>query len=282
MRKSNIIVDINTKNDVLAIAKIDKGEVSAYKGQEQAHAPVICHLLNGVSTVLNQLMKAGRAKERVSIIVPEAIAIRMNEARKLKDAGAEEIATALFKDWMANDEKTEPLYEKAIGSFAQAYSNFVAENGNNHQFVNARQLYRYELEGNIADLGKTVKLAGSVNEELGVSVKAINGNMENNMLNGEFDVQSTHYRTRAGEVVEQKWAIRKVQVLKDGTPVSVNTTDVLKLLDEGAVTINESADSANALINALRLRTENIRLGLPHVKVISKLPTMATDGTLAF
>ena len=281
MRKSQIIVDINAKNDVVSIAKLQDGKMAVGKPTQFEHAPAIVQLLKGVTSVLAGIIKSGKTGLRTSIIVPETVSIRMNEARKYAEGGAEEIAVNLFKDWMEASDEAD-VYKEAIGQFATVYAQFYELNGKNHQFVNARQLYRYELEGDLGAVGDTIKLNGSVNDELGVAVKSIGGNMENNMLTGNFDVQTRSYRTRDGETVEQKFVLRRVQVLKDGAPISVNTTQVLSLLDSGEVTPNESADSANALINALRLRALNIELGLPHVKVIAKVPTVAADGTLTF
>lgn len=281
MRKSQIIVDINSKNDIVSIAKLQDGAMAVGKPQQFPHAPAIVQLMKGITSVLAGIIQSGKTNLRTSIIVPETVAIRMNEARKYAEAGAEEIATNLYKDWMDTSDDAD-TYKKAIGDFAQAYAQYYELNGKNHQFVNARQLYRYELEGDLEAVGDTIKLNGSINEELGVAIKTVGNSMENNMLTGTFDVQSRSYRTRSGETVEQKFVLRKVQVLKDGAPTSVNTTQVLSMLDAGEVVPNDAADSANALINALRLRAKNIELGLPHVKVIAKIPTVAADGTLTF
>jgi len=208
MKTSNLIIDVNHKDGTAVRASLrvnKKGEgtvvtdvmhLDPKKSNQE-------NLFIAAATVLGQLNET-EFTGRVSLILPEAVSLRIMGANKAVKDGEDGIGK-LYLGWMKDaDEKSDSDYFGAITQFVEQLEAFHSVEGNSLNIVNARALYRYELTGDIANLsaGDKIKLANSVNEEKNVAVT------ENNYLNGEFTVTTQTIRDRQGNSRVRAFVIR--------------------------------------------------------------------------
>lgn len=205
MKTSKKIVDINMKEDVLLASMYDVGTsaVKVNKLKVDPKQPAAANLMHGTACALASI--AGNAEnksQRITLLVPDAIAVRCFEMLGHKAESADEISAVLYKDWMSRDSKAE-AYAKAIGEMAAAFKSAIAA-GVNVNFVNSRTIYRYELTGepeNLKALDEIdeITLTNSANADLGIAIRQ----GEFSFANGNFKVlrqtrrgpngSSTHY-----------------------------------------------------------------------------------------
>lgn len=274
MKNSNIIIDINYKDGIIARSSMrvsgDKAVVKTAKIKGDAKKPAQVNLLNGFATVLGQLNDT-EFVGRVSMILPESVALRLMGAVKTVKDG-EDATSKLYLDWMQGADEYGAGYGEAIAEAVKQLEAFLCEEENSLNIVNARALYRYELTGEIHDLkaGDKVTLTNSINEELGVSCS------ENNFLNGEYTVTTQTIRDRQNNTRVRAFINRIYKVSVDNEQKNLTASEILGLMNHEI----SGSDSTNATISALKLRAINAEL-LPRTLVakITKVET-AEDGSL--
>lgn len=173
MKNSAIIIDINVRKNIVAWASLktnDPTHVKRSASQAIAGEPIQVQLIRGVSDVLKNIQKAREEKkigenDRVSIIVPESIYLRMVQAcglainpnRQLlpRQQIIQALNTKMYQAWMRdasfnvtyNTVKggtvVKNAWQSAIGEFANVFASAFKPGLIN--FVNSRTLYRYEL-----------------------------------------------------------------------------------------------------------------------------------------
>lgn len=281
MKTSAIIIDVNYKDGVAVRASIRQNKkglatvkTDTLKGDPKKSAQE--NLFNAAATVLGQL-NATEFQGRVSLILPESVALRVMGANKvIKDGG--DAFDKLYLDWMQTaDEKSGSDYQGAIGAFVEQLEAFHSENGNSLNIVNARSLYRYELMGDVSGIkaGETIKLVNSTMEDGNISVT------ENNFLNGEFVTTTQTIRDRQGNSRVRAFVNRIFRVTVDNEQKAMTASELLTALDENPnLDIQGSTEATSAAITALKLRKINAE-NLPRVMVakVTKVET-ATDGNL--
>jgi hypothetical protein len=279
MKTSNLIIDINAKDNVVARASMrisgDSAVVKTAKIKGDNKKPLQVNLLNGFATVLGQLNSA-EFVGRVSFIMPESVALRlMGAVKTVKDGGS--ATDKLYLDWMQSADEKGAGYGEAINAVSEQLEAFLSDEENSLNIVNARQLYRYEITGEIQNLkaGDKVTLANSISEELGVSCS------ENNFLNGEYTVTTQTIRDRQNNTRVRAFVNRIYKTTVNGEQKSFTASELLSFMGANKdADIAGNSDATNSAISALKLRAINAEQ-LPRTVVakIQKVET-ATDGSL--
>lgn len=250
MKNSKLIVDINMKEntglvsfyDVAAeTVKVNKIDIDQKKAS-QANA---LHLTACALTAIAGSADLGG--QRVSLLVPDAIAVRCFETIKNKALGAEEISGILFKDWMSRDAKADD-YAKAIGEFAASFKSAMNA-GININFVNSRTIYRYELTGdpeNIKALAEMdeITLTNSANADLGIAVRQ----GEFSFANGTYKILRQTRRGANGSYTH--YYIGRTVPMVDAEGKRVNMP-VAQAANSGLKPYN---DAATVLVNVAKFR----------------------------
>lgn len=274
MKNSIVIADINNKDNVTAISNMkitgEKASIKSAKFKAPAKNTQV-NLLNSFAEFIGQ-MNAIEFTGRASIILPESVALRLMGAVKVAKSGGD-VADKLYLDWM----KSIAGYSEAIDAVAEQLYAFLSDEENSLNIVNARQLYRYELQGNIENLkaGDTIQLVNSTNEELGVSCT------ENNFLNGTYTVNTQTIKDRAGNTRIRAFVNRMYKVTTNGEQKSFTASELLTFMNQNPkADIAGNSDATNSAIMALKLRTINAEL-LPRT-VVAKIQKVevAKDGSL--
>lgn len=275
MKTSKIIIDINYKDGVIARSSMrvsgDKAVVKTAKIKGDSKKPAQVNLLNGFSIVLGQLNETD-FRGRVSVIIPESVALRLMGAVKTVRDG-EDATNKLYLSWMQSADEKGAGYGEAIAETVKQLEAFLCDEENSLNIVNARSLYRYELMGDTQDLkaGDEINLVNSFNEELGISCT------ENNFLNGTYTTTTQTIRDRENNTRVRVFVNRVYKVTVDNEQKSLSASELLGLLEGHELS---GSDSTNATISALKLRTINAEQ-LPRTLVakITKVET-AEDGNL--
>ena len=281
MKTSAIIIDINYKDGVAVRASLRQNKkgsaivkTDTLKGDPKKSAQE--NLFNAAATVLGQL-NATEFQGRVSLILPESVALRIMGANKAVKNG-EDAMEKLYLDWMRDaDEKSGSDYKGAIAAFVEQLEAFHSDEANSLNIVNARSLYRYELMGDVSGIkaGETVKLVNSAMEDGAVSVT------ENNFLNGEFTTTTQSIRDRQGNTRTRAFVNRVFRVTVNGEQKAMTASELLTALDgDPNLDIQGNTEATSAAITALKLRKINAEK-LPRV-VVAKVTKVenATDGNL--
>ena len=173
MKNSAIIVDINVRKNVIAWASLhteDPTHVKRGASQAIAAEPVQVQLIRGITDVLKNIQKAREeqkigANDRISVIVPESVYLRMvqacglaiNQNRQVlpRQQIMQALNTKMYQAWMRDASFnvtytavkggtiTKNAWQSAIGEFANVFASVFKPGLIN--FVNSRTLYRYEL-----------------------------------------------------------------------------------------------------------------------------------------
>lgn len=265
MKNSAIIIDINVRKNIVAWASLKTNDPTHVKrGATQAieAEPVQVQLIRGISNVLKNIQKAREEKkigenDRVSVIVPESIYLRMVQAcglainpnRQLlpRQQIIQALNTKMYQAWMRDASfnveyttvkggtVTKNAWQSSIGEFANVFS--AAFKPGLINFVNSRTLYRYELTSTAYDeyrvaSKKDPKIAPVTNniDELLKDVTEVtlanseDPNLgvhltENNFINGTFKVTKTSYRSNNGNIVSRYYVNREIRIDEDGNPL---------------------------------------------------------------
>jgi len=278
MKTSAIIIDINSKDSVIARASMrinKKGEATVVTDKFTGDSNGQIALLNGFAKVLGQLNET-EFTGRASFILPEAVALRlMGAVKEVKDGG--DAYEKLYLGWMAKSADAQK-YSDAISAVAEQLEAFLSVEENSLNIVNARSLYRYELMGDgIANVnaGDKITLKDSVNEELKVSAQA-----ENNYLNGEFVATTQTIKDREGNSRIRVFVNRVYKYEVNGERKASTASELLSFMDANPKADISGSESTNAAISALKLRKTNAEQ-LPRVLVAKVLKVeTAKDGAL--
>lgn len=243
--KNDGTMDIDQSKVVLAAGYPSAATVMALVGQE---------LLN--------LSDAG-VKDRVAILVPEAVIPRMAEASKAKKDGVSDIGGKLFKEWMAKGEDKDAWAQATniLGAAVAGYEGTIV-------WVNTRKLYRWEVKSsdpsgaNLAGLnGKEVEFIAGVSEEHGLAIE------ENNRYNRKVTLSVTTIRDRNGNVRYRAFVPRFIGANDaEGKPVWVTATEASDPRRE----LTTSSDSYASVINALRFHVKTA-MALPKTVIANKI-----------
>lgn len=286
MKNSKVIVDVNAKNNVGVIAALTQstGQVNISRIVVEENAPQICKLFHTAAVAMNSIGEDLNGS-RVSIIVPEAIAIRCFETLKHKAEGIEGIATALYKEYMAQSAQAD-MYAAAIDEFATAFC-AASEKKVNINFVNARTLYRHELVGlpvkqadgttKPADLTPLIgmdkiDLVNSVNEDLGVQIRP----GEFSFANGTYTLVRRNSRPRngQGETVSKFYVNHKISLIIGGERKTMDVSEAMQLTDMTGV--RGYNDTQSTLLNVIRFRAL-AAAELPRMGVIGNFTVSKAD-----
>jgi len=281
MKNSNIIIDINYKDGLAVRASLRQNkDVATVKtdilqGDPKKSAQE--NLFMTAATVLSQL-NATEFQGRVSLILPESVALRTMGANKVVKEGGDAF-DKLYLPWMTDADKSgKNDYRGAISAFVEQLEAFYSDGNNSLNIVNARALYRYELLGEIQDLkaGDTIKLVNSSAHDGKIACT------ENNYLNGTFGIMTQTIRDRQGNSRIRVFVNRVYKVTQSGEQKSYTASELLTLLDENPnLDIQGNTEATSAAITALKLRKINAE-NLPRVVVAKVTKVEVANGNSLF
>jgi len=281
MKNSNIIIDINYKDGLAVRASLRQNKdvatvkTDVLQGDPKKSAQE--NLFMTAATVLSQL-NATEFQGRVSLILPESVALRTMGANKVVKEGGDAF-DKLYLPWMTDADKSgKNDYRGAISAFVEQLEAFYSDGNNSLNIVNARALYRYELLGEIQDLkaGDTIKLVNSSAHDGKIACT------ENNYLNGTFGIMTQTIRDRQGNSRIRVFVNRVYKVTQSGEQKSYTASELLTLLDENPnLDIQGNTEATSAAITALKLRKINAE-NLPRVVVAKVTKVEVANGNSLF
>lgn len=261
MKKANILVDINIRSEIAAVATMTLDRENPNNtGLFLDHFTVdpqinpIVNTLGVAASVLSAY--EGQSAGRIAIILKENIALRLIGATAQKNNPNGDIQVALDRlmspAWIQRDAQ---VFEPAFRALLEAWK--AASATNEIVFVNARTIYRYKLEGNPADLvklntGDKLQLQNGTD---GVLTTA----RENSFLNGEYTVRVVSTRNpQTGADTKEYYVDRMLTfVTEDGERKRVSVYDIIN--DFPADASASANETTVAAINAIKLRRENVK-----------------------
>lgn len=266
MRNSTIVMDINGKGNVglVSVFTPATAAIKVNKIEINEKIPMQANLLHLAAVGLaSAAQKQDLVGKRMTILVPDAIAVRAFEALKYKNESADQIAAFLYKSWMADDDNAD-AYAKATSEYASAFKACVTA-GIVVNVINSRTLYRYELSSDkkenldkLADMTE-IELTKSANVELGITVRQ----GEFNFANGTYRIIKQTRRGQGG-TFNHYYIPRMVQILDaEGKRQQVPTGQAAAM--DGVM---GATDAYTTLINVLRFRSIAAQ-NLPKAKVLT-------------
>ena len=175
MKNSKLFVDVNSKDGIVVVSQafMDNGaetlEVSQFKDTYEGDGGMA--ILRTVAGVFNGFREHGWS-ERITVIVPENVAIRVFTGMAARKKGGD-VTAAMIKPWMPK------AWVESIGEFVEAWESWLSLGGSVN-FFNARQLYYWSVVKSgddyknlsLADFdGKVVTFVNGVSEEFGLVVR---------------------------------------------------------------------------------------------------------------
>lgn len=261
MKKANILVDINIRNEIAAVATMtidreDPNNTGLFLDHFTVD-PQVNPIVNTLAVATSVLAAyEGQSAGRIAIILKENIALRLIGATAQKNNPNGDIKVALDRlmspNWIQRDAQ---VFEPAFRALLEAWK--AASATNEIVFVNARTIYRYKLEGNTADLsqlntGDKLQLQNGTNGTVSTA-------RENSFLNGEYTVRVISTRNpQTGADTREYYVDRMLTfVTEDGERKRVSVYDIINEFPaEASASANETAVAA---INAIKLRRENVK-----------------------
>lgn len=261
MKNSAIIVDVNQKEGTQVIASLNTATntVKINKLEIDAKVANAANAMHGVGVALASL-PAELATKRVTLIVPDGIAVRCFEMLKYRDQSEDEISAKLYKDWMGKDASAE-AYAEAIALMVKGFKSALAK-GININFQNARALYRYELVGETDALAEmdTIELTNSVNADLGIKIR----DGEFSFANGQYKILKQTRRGQNGSSTHY-YVSRMLTAMVDGKRVQLPVGQAAGMPVESVKPIN---DNGITLLNVARFRAEAAK-ALPRKEIVT-------------
>lgn len=258
MKTAKILVDINTRDHFVAIATMHKPEegdnavVYLDKGEVDPNKPDIVNTVEVTAGVIEGYI--GKGVGRVAVILKENIALRLAGAISEKHNPQHSAKVAYDRlmgpSWI---QKQAAVYGPAFKRFVDVWAKLDYQ----LVIVNARTLYRYQIKAADADLaelksGDIIKLNGGISADGRFVVS------ENTFLNGEYPVRIVSNRNPQTGTLKQEYFVERMLsfTTEDGERKHVPATTVVSdfAREQGAT----AAPSVVAVINALKLRRENI------------------------
>ena len=218
--------------------------------------------MHGAGTALAALPADVQGK-RITLIVPDSIAVRCFEMLKYRDQSEDEIAGTLYKPWMAKDQSAE-AYAEAIALMVKGFKSAMAKNVNIN-FVNARTLYRYELVGDAEDIEAladmdTIELTNSVNTDLGIKVR----DGEFSFANGTYKILKQTRRGQNGSSTHY-YISRMLPAVIDGKRQAIPVGQAAGMPVDAVKPVN---DNGVVLLNVARFRAEAAK-ALPKKEIVT-------------
>lgn len=264
MKNSALILDVNQKENVQIIASLNTATntIKLNKLAIDQKVAGAANAMHGAGTALAALPAEVQGK-RVTLIVPDSIAVRCFEMLKYRDQSEDEIAGMLYKPWMSKDASAE-AYAEAIALMVKGFKSAMAKNISVN-FVNARTIYRYELVGdaeNIAALVDmdTIDLVNSVNTDLGIKVR----DGEFSFANGTYKILKQTRRGANGSNTHY-YISRMLSAIVDGKRVQLPVGQAAGMPVDAVKPVN---DNGITLLNVARFRAEAAK-ALPRKEIVT-------------
>lgn len=261
MKNSALILDINQKESTQVIASLNTATntIKLNKLEIDQKVAAAANQMHGVGIALASL-PAELAQKRVTLIVPDGIAVRCFEMLKYRNEAEDEISAKLYKPWMAKDASAE-AYAEAIALMVKGFKAALAK-GISINFQNARALYRYELVGETAALEEmdTIELTNSVNTDIGVKIR----DGEFSFANGSYRILKQTRRGANGSSTHY-YVSRMISAVVDGKRVQIPTGQAAGMPVESVKPVN---DNGITLLNVCRFRAEAAK-ALPRKEIVT-------------
>jgi len=270
--KRIIVVDSKDTTAAITLGSLTQNGLEVSQAVIEASAdglPQQAFLMAAVAQGMAALLEEGFTG-RVAIVVPEQVTIRCATALKARKAGGDAAAIygKLYFPWMANGKDAE-AWQQSLSAFAQVLADFEGT----VLFVNARELYRWEVfsaetldDETVAEICKDdVSFTAGVNADMGLTVGSLGPNgsvVPKTFYNERVTLVSSSYATRDGGKVWRLFAPRFVTVGGKHVPAG----DAAKLSE---AELEGVSDSQAALVDVIRLRAINVR-ALP-LRGVSKI-----------
>lgn len=260
MKNSKIMVDVVIKEQtvVTAIGKVNGNVMTVDRKVTQTELPSQCAVMIGVAAILEELT-ANNIKDRVCVVLPEAVVLRGAQALKAKKDGLSDIGSAIHKGWMTESDNP-TAWINACTKFGSAIKQYNGQ----LLFVNARTLYRWEVKASdSADLkafnGIEVTFDKGVCAEHGLVVS------ENQYYTGLTKLQVQTTVNRNGKETTRAFVPRFISCEEDGEHKRISTFEASDFTRK--ITAD---DKTTAVINALRLHVQAVAK-LPHLQIATQV-----------
>lgn len=263
MKNSKLFIDINAKDGTVVVSQaLNNGsetlEVQQFKDTYEGDGSMA--ILRTIAGVFNSLTEQ-EWKDRITIIIPENVAIRIYTGMAARKKGGNVIA-AMVKPWMPK------AWVESIGEFVEAWESWLSLGGSVN-FFNARQLYYWSVVKSgddyknlsLKDLnGKTVTFVNGVSEELGLVVS------DNQYYNATAELRVTAIKGQDGSERYLGTVPRFLTVKgKDGENVKMTSFAASSDLSVECV-----SDAHTLILNATRLHVTTAQ-ALPRHKTVKKI-----------
>lgn len=261
MKNSVLILDINQKEGTQVIASLNTATntIKLNKLEIDQKIASAANQMHGVGIALASL-PAELSGKRISVIVPDGIAVRCFEMLKYRNESEDEVAAKLYKDWMGKDASAE-AYAEAIALMVKGFKSALAK-GISINFQNARALYRYELVGETDALAEldTIDLVNSVNTDLSIKVR----DGEFSFANGTYKVLKQTRRGQNGSSTHY-YISRMLSAMVDGKRQQIPVGQAAGMPVESVKPVN---DNGITLLNVARFRAEAAK-ALPRKEIVT-------------
>lgn len=261
MKNSALILDINQKEGTQVIASLNTATntIKLNKLEIDPKIAGAANAMHGVGVALASL-PAELATQRVTLIVPDNIAVRCFEMLKYRNESEDEVAAKLYKDWMGKDASAE-AYAEAIALMVKGFKSAMAK-GISINFQNARALYRYELVGETSALEEmdTIDLVNSINTDIGVKIR----DGEFSFANGSYRILKQTRRGANGSSTHY-YVSRMISAMVDGKRVQLPVGQAAGMPVESVKPVN---DNGITLLNVARFRAEAAK-ALPRKEIVT-------------
>lgn len=269
MKNSKLFVDVNAKDGTVVVSQAimdgnsEALQVSQFKDTYEGDGGMA--ILRAVAGVFNSLTEQGWS-DRITIIVPENVAIRIFTGMAARKKGSD-VTAAMTKPWMPK------AWVESIEEFIEAWESWLSLGGSVN-FFNARQLYYWSVgkEGDdyknlsLKDFdGKTVTFVNGVSEEFGLIIK------DNQYYNATVKLRVTAIKAQDGSVRYLGTVPRFLTVKgKDGENIKMTSFEASADLSVECV-----SDAHTLILNATRLHVTTAQ-ALPRHLAVKKIVVNTT------
>lgn len=200
MFNSNLIFAIAARGSKVARVSYRPGQPGVHQYETDTdYANTETAALGLTSFTIGQLLETGFSG-RATIILPDSAAIKGFVALSAIKNGMDAFE-ATVQEWMKADGNEEWL--ESISEFCEALSATADAENLSINFMKVSNLHSWNVsalkKGEAIDealIGQTLKFENGINSEHGIA-------LDNNRINGEFEIKATEYRTRDGETAKR-------------------------------------------------------------------------------
>lgn len=288
MRNSVAIFDINANQGKAvrtSIRTANPGEVKVYQQDYAMNIPAgvatMALLAQQLSSIIKVAEKSPALKGRYTFLLPEPVAIRMFHMQSLfkKGVKAEQVKEDMHFDWMDREEYVlengENMWTQVIDMLVDlVYPMLDKSSGFSLNFMNARTLYRWKLEGVTDDInGQTIHFEGG---ETNIGVYCT----ENSFLAGDLKVSASVVRDRNGRETWNYYVPRPIQYqnLETSERGHMSTSELEAADPKKFAPVSEQGVW---IINAIKLRKVTASK-LPRIQVADTMDTELVAGDIDF